>query len=276
MIRFVLIAAGFLFIGKVTAQRSITNSIGMEFIRIAPGQFVAGAFHPPYPVADDTVKGAKRPLNMYMGEGRGYDAHEFALARQLAMRDSKEGFTVRIRKAFYLGKYEVTQRQWKAIMGNNPSTFSESGSEERPVESVTWADAQLFIARLNALEPGKRYRLPGEFEWEYAARAGATDDIPWNDIAAMANLNKTHTISVGQKQPNAWGLYDMLGNVWEWVEDYYNEKIFADAKPLRHGTEHVLKGASFTGDVKNATYMTHAAGPGNGWDVGFRIVCENP
>jgi formylglycine-generating enzyme required for sulfatase activity len=74
--------------------------------------------------------------------------------------------------------------------------------------------------------------------------------------------------------PNAWGLYDMLGNVWEWVHDFYNEKIFADPEPPRSGKEHVLKGASFTGDVKNATYMTHAAGPGNGFDIGMRIVME--
>jgi formylglycine-generating enzyme required for sulfatase activity len=66
----------------------------------------------------------------------------------------------------------------------------------------------------------------------------------------------------------------MLGNVWEWVQDYYNEKIFADTTPPKLGKEHVLKGASFVGDVKNATYMTHAAGPGNGWDVGFRLVMD--
>ena len=79
---------------------------------------------------------------------------------------------------------------------------------------------------------------------------------------------------MGQKRANAWGLYDMLGNVWEWVQDYYNDKIFADPVSPKSGTEHVLKGASFTGDVKNATYMTHAAGHGNGWDIGFRVVLD--
>lgn len=276
MAKFIVYVVSVMLMGTALGQDIITNTIGMEFVRIGPGTFVAGAFHPPYPVPEDTIKGAARPLNMYMGEGRGYNEKEFALAKALALRDSKEGFTVKIRKAFYMGKYEVTQGQWKRVMGDNPSTFSEPGSDDRPVENVTWDDARLFILRLNQLEPGNRYRLPTEFEWEYAARAGATGDISWTEIGQMANLNKTHTLNVGRKQPNAWGLHDMLGNVWEWVSDYYNQKIFADARPPRYGDQHVLKGASFAGDVKNATYMTHAAGPGNGWDVGFRIVREKP
>lgn len=79
---------------------------------------------------------------------------------------------------------------------------------------------------------------------------------------------------MGTKKPNAWGLYDTLGNVWEWVQDRYNEKIFADPTPPKSGSQHVLKGAPFYGDVKNATYMTHAAGPGSKYDVGFRVVME--
>jgi formylglycine-generating enzyme required for sulfatase activity len=124
------------------------------------------------------------------------------------------------------------------------------------------------------MEKGRKYRLPSEFEWEFAARAGAVGDIPWSEIREVAQLGTTTTQSVGQKKPNAWGLYDMLGNVWEWVEDFYNEKIFADEQPRSSGETHVLKGASFVGDVKNATWFTHAGGPGNGWDVGFRVVLE--
>ena len=258
-----------------SAQKTFTNSIGIEFVNIPAGSFRVGEFHPPYPVPDDTVKGASRPINMYMGEGRGYTAEEFALAKALATRDARQGFQARIRKSFYLGRYEVTQGQWKRVMGNNPSTFKSAESENHPVENVSWSDAQAFIAKLNQLEPNKKNRLPTEFEWEYAARAGITGDVPWPVIEKAANLNKTHTIAVGQKQPNGWGLYDMLGNVWEWVNDYYNEQLFANPHPPKRGDTHVLKGASFVGDVKNATYMTHAAGPGNGWDVGFRIVLEN-
>jgi formylglycine-generating enzyme required for sulfatase activity len=212
---------------------------------------------------------------MWMGDGRKYSKAEFRFARDLARRDSRPGFEVVINEPYYMGKVEVTQAQWKRVMGKNPSVFQGANFENAdnlPVENVTWSDAKKFIKALNKLEKTKRYRLPTEFEWEYAARAGATRDIPWKDIQASAHLGTRTTQPVGSKQPNAWGLYDMLGNVWEWVEDYYNGKIFADPQPPKKGDQHVLKGASIAGDVKNATYMTHAAGPGNGWDVGFRIV----
>ena len=116
--------------------------------------------------------------------------------------------------------------------------------------------------------------MPGDAEWEYAARAGTADDIPWAQIRQTAQIDTRTTNKIGGKAPNAWGLYDMLGNVWEWVADFYNEKIFADPTPPGNGKTHVLKGASFVGDVKNATYMTHAGGPGNGWDIGFRVVLD--
>ena len=159
-------------------------------------------------------------------------------------------------------------------MGQNPSKFKHENSGDQPVENITWNDAQLFVKKLNSLDPQHVYRLPSEFEWEYAARAGAQDDISWKDIQATAVLGGEQPKKAGTKKPNAWGLYDMLGNVWEWVQDIYNEKIFADPTPPRSGSEHVLKGSSFTGDVKNATYMTHAAGPGNGFDIGLRLVME--
>jgi formylglycine-generating enzyme len=270
----VLFIAVFVFwIDVVSAQTSITNSIGMEFVLIEPGKIVVGKFQPPYPVPEDTVKSAKREVTMWMGDGRSYDESEFALAKELALRDTRPGFEVAIAKQFYIGKFEVTQGQWKKVMGTNPSAFTATrDADSHPVENVTWKDARQFIKRLNRMEKGKHYRLPSEFEWEYAARAGRENDIPWNEITATAQLGTKTTMPVGGKKPNAWGLYDVLGNVWEWVQDCYNEKVFADPHPPKNGREHVLKGASFAGDVKNATYMTHAAGPGNGWDVGFRVV----
>lgn len=271
----ILLVFVFSFGGRLFAQQAFTNSIGMEFIRVEPGTMTVGEFKPPYPIPDDTVKGADRPYMMWMGEGRPYNASEFKLAEEMARRDASEGFLVKLDKPYYLGKFEVTQGQWKQIMSNNPSTFKTStDADTYPVEGVSWRDAKKFVKRLNKLEKTSRYRLPSEFEWEFAARAGATKDIPWDQIQASANLSKTSTSSVGSMQPNAWGFYDMLGNVWEWVEDYYNEKPFADPVPPTGGEQHVLKGASFTGDVKNATYMTHAAGPGNGWDIGFRVLLE--
>jgi len=250
------------------AQDSVTNSIGMKFVLVQPGSFVAGKFMPTVPKPGGGL-----------GGGPGLADSIYAKAQAMAKAAYLPGFTVDISKPYYIGRFEVTQAQWQRVMGNNPSYFKGDKVKDdatlHPVENITWQDAQLFIKKLNELEKGKAtYRLPSEFEWEYAARAGAQDDISWGNINATAVIASTQTRAVGSKKPNAWGLYDMLGNVWEWVEDYYNEKIFADPVPPVTGTEHVLKGSSFTGDVKNATYMAHAAGPADGWNVGFRIVME--
>ena len=251
------------------AQTKITNTVGMEFVLIDVGTVVIGEFKPPYPVPADTVKSLPHDYMMYMGQGRGYNEKEFKLAREMATRDSKEGNVFQISRPYYMATTEVTQGQWKSVMGYNPSQFK---GDSLPVENVSWQEVQKFIKKLNKLEKHKGYRLPSEAEWEHAARAGSKKDIPWKEIEVSANLNKKTTVTVASKKPNVWGLYDMLGNVWEWVDDYYNEKLFADPEPPKKGKQHVLKGASFVGDVKNATYMTHAGGPGNGWDVGFRIV----
>ena len=128
---------------------------------------------------------------------------------------------VRISRGFWLGKYEVTQEEWQAVMGSNPSRFAGCGN--CPVERVSWDDAQQFIQGLNAREGPAVYRLPTEAEWEYAARAGTTGDRYGNlDAIAWYGQNsggRTHP--VGGKPPNAWGLHDMLGSVWEWVHDWY-------------------------------------------------------
>jgi formylglycine-generating enzyme required for sulfatase activity len=259
-----------LFAGGLSAQdTTFANSIGMTFVHIKPGRFVMGTFQPPYPTPDTTTGAAAE---------NGYRATHYALAKKEAEQDARPGFTATITKPFYIGQYEVTQAQWQKVMGFNPSVFQNGkvtgDAGAHPVENVTWSDVQLFLKKLNGVEPGKHYRLPTEAEWEYAARAGAAADIPWAQIRQVAQLETRTTNKVGGKAPNAWGLYDMLGNVWEWVHDVYNEKLFADPAPPLRGTQHVLKGASFVGDIKNATYMTHAAGPANGWDVGFRVVLD--
>lgn len=266
----ILLLLFFIYPFLITAQApTFTSQFGVEFILIKPGNFISGRFQPPYPVP---VPGK------ISGMDNGYKAHEFQLAAQLASQDAMSGFLVNITKPFYISKFEITQAQWKLVMGYNPSVFqgnkASDDPDNYPVDNVDWKDVQRFLKKLKVMDEGLVYRLPTEFEWEYAARAGAKDDIPWSVIRLSAQMGTRTTNTVGQKKPNAWGLYDMLGNVWEWVQDFYNEKIFADPTPPASGSEHVLKGASFVGDVKNATYMTHAAGPGNGWDVGFRLVLE--
>ncbi|MHC2990186.1 hypothetical protein OB13_00700 [Pontibacter sp. HJ8] len=249
-----------------------TNSIGMEFVLIKPGSMVVGRFQPTVGKYQPSQAEAGKPTPKVLPPSA------YEVAEKMAQEAALPGFTVQIDRPYYIGKFEVTQEQWAEVMGRNPAFFQgdkvEGDSKRHPVESISWKEAQAFIRKLNKLDKAHVYRLPTEFEWEYAARAGAQDDIPWGEAREMAVLSGTTTSPIGQKQPNAWGLYDMLGNVWEWVHDYYNEKIFADPVPPRTGKQHVLKGASFTGDAKNATYMTHAAGPGNGFDVGLRLVME--
>jgi formylglycine-generating enzyme required for sulfatase activity len=131
---------------------------------------------------------------------------------------------VTISYGFYMGKYEVTQAQWQKVMGNNPSYFKNCG-DNCPVESVSWDDAREFVKELNQMNDGYTYRLPTEAEWEYACRAGTTEDYAGNR-GAMGWYEKNSgykTHAVGQLPPNAFGLYDMQGNVYEWCEDWYHD-----------------------------------------------------
>lgn len=249
-----------------------TNSLGMELVLIRPGTLHVGRFEPMCPSASDADNADLDP------RARWTDA-DTRRCEALVKRDRRPGFTVTLTRPYYIGKYEVTQGEWTSVMGANPSVFQgrrvTGDATRHPVDSVTWDEVQQFIRRLNAREQTTAYRLPTEFEWEYAARAGASADPTWDEIRELAweqDIATATTHVVGTKKPNAWGLHDMLGNVWEWVHDYYNDKIFADPEPPRRGTTHVLKGAGFLGDVKNTIYSTHAAGPGDGFDVGFRVV----
>lgn len=159
-----------------------------------------------------------------------------------------------------LGRTPVTQGQWKAVMGANPSLFWTCG-DDCPVEYVSWYDAQEFIARLSS-KTGKKYRLPSESEWEYACRAGGQQlycggdnilDVAWHDANSDG---RTHP--VGRKQPNAFGLYDMSGNVWEWVQDCYHGTY--DRAPANGDAwtgadlcqSRVLRGGSWSSTPRNA------------------------
>jgi sulfatase modifying factor 1 len=230
-----------------------------------PGGAQPAQARPPRPPADPRTR---------------WTPEDYAKCELLLKQDTMPGFSVEIKKPYYIGKFEVTQAQWKKVMGANPSVFQgdkvPDDADQHPVDSVTWQDAQAFVKKLNAMEKTTAYRLPTEFEWEYAGRAGGPGQLTWPDIRKQAWSNvgasAPYPHTVGTKEPNAWGLYDMLGNVWEWVSDYYNYKIFPDPIPPKNGTLHVLKGGAFSADVKNVIYSTHGAGPADGWDVGFRVV----
>jgi len=133
---------------------------------------------------------------------------------------------------FYMGKYEVTQVQWKSIMGSNPSSFSSCG-DTCPVETVSWNDIQGFIQKLNS-KTGKTYRLPTEAEWEYATRsggkkekyAGTSSDSDLDSYAWYNSNSNDETHPVGQKKPNGLGIYDMSGNVYEWCQDWFNPSYY--------------------------------------------------
>jgi WD40 repeat protein/formylglycine-generating enzyme required for sulfatase activity len=156
---------------------------------------------------------------------------------------------VTLTKPFYMGKYEVTQEQYEAMMGNNPSKIKGA---KLPVTEVSWLDCQEFIKKLNAKTNGG-YRLPTEAEWEYACRAGTTTAYSFGDSITKDEANVawgTSTKMVGSYKPNAFGLYDMHGNVWEWCEDWkadYPKESVIDPKGPATGQYRLLRGGSFTG-----------------------------
>ena len=163
--------------------------------------------------------------------------------------DRLERFQVTITKPFYMGKYEVTQEQWESVMGNNPS---EAKGAKFPVTDVSWEDCQEFIKKLNAKTNGG-YRLPTEAEWEYACRAGTNTAYSFGDSLSKSDANYGDRTAgsikpVGTYKPNAFGLYDMHGNVWEWCEDWmvdYPAGAIADPKGAATGERRVLRGGSF-------------------------------
>jgi formylglycine-generating enzyme required for sulfatase activity len=184
---------------------------------------------------------------------------------------------------FYIGKYLVTQAQWQAVMETNLSKFTGA---RRPVEEVSWDDAQKFIAKLKQLT-GRRYRLPTEAEWEYAARSGGKRE-KWagtSDANQLGNYawyhdnsgEKTH--EVGQKRPNGLGLYDMSGNVWEWVQDRYGDLCYKESPgnnpqgPMT-GFYRVLRGSSWY-DTAAGIRATHRSYHGPSYRnnfIGFRLA----
>jgi formylglycine-generating enzyme required for sulfatase activity len=188
---------------------------------------------------------------------------------------------VNITKPFYLGKYEVTQVQWELLMGNNPSRFKDY--PENPVEQVSWNDCQVFLGKLNEKFGEEKFFLPTEAQWEYACRATSgerqpreeanlVDDRVWHK---QNSRNTAHP--VGQKMPNAWGLYDMYGNVWEWCADWYGprhnpESPTDDPQGPANGSFHVIRGGSFDDHRSVLPSRTFLKSDPSSYRVGFRVA----
>jgi formylglycine-generating enzyme required for sulfatase activity len=246
--------------------RKVTNSIGMTFAPIPKGKFMMGA------AKDDRE----------------------------AQSSDKPRHEVEVTKGFYLGIYEVTQKQYKQVRGYNPSWVvggqggfqSLGNTDDFPVEKVSWDDARAFVAKLNdspAEKAAKRkYRLPTEAEWEYACRAGTKTVYAFGNklTARQANFGNSlgRTCKVGSYPPNEWGLYDMHGNVFEWCQDNFSATYYADS-PLRdprgpakedNWRHRVRRGGGWAWDVKYCgsaarDYRTATVGAS---DYGFRVAME--
>ncbi len=240
---------------RSTVESTYTNSIGMKFVLIPECTFTMGS-----------------PSD------------------EMGRRNDERQHRVTLSKGFYIQATEVTQGQWQAIMGNNPSYFKNCG-DNCPVELVSWNDCQEFIRRLNEKEGNNKYRLPTEAEWEYACRAGSTTAFSSGGITELKcgynpNLDaigwycgnsgkKSHPVA--QKNPNACGLYDMHGNVWEWCQDWYEDYPtgqVTDPKGPSSGESRVFRGASWR---DSAGYCRSA---NRGWSypddrlyhLGFRVA----
>ena len=175
---------------------------------------------------------------------------------RIACKDESPAHEVTL-SSYYIGKMEVTQQLWEAVMGSNPSYFR---GDNLPVEQVSWNDCQKFIAKLN-LVTGKYFRLPTEAEWEYAARGGNRskgylysgskniDETTWHK-----NNSERSTHPVGTKPPNELGLYDMSGNVWEWCADWYGDyRDWAQTDPVgpESGSKRVRRGGSWGNEARS-------------------------
>ena len=210
------------------------------------------------------------PGSFTMGSPRDEDERE----------DDETQHRVTLTKGFWLGQYEVTQVQWQAVMGGNPSSFR--GDDDRPVERVSWEDCQKFVEKCNAVVKNVRFVLPTEAQWEYACRAGSTG--PFAGTGNLAEMGwcsynggeKTHP--VGQKKPNAWNLYDMHGNVCEWCADWYGtyEGDSTDPTGPASGESRVLRGGGWdngTRDCRSASRNWFWPGS-RYYDIGFRLLCS--
>lgn len=246
-IRYSIAAALFAASAAVTADQA-QGPLGIEFVRVPAGCYAMG-----------TDKGEKHELPI----------HKVCLG------------------AFDIGKFEVTQGQWKALMGANPSKHNTCG-DNCPVEQVSWNQVQAFVVALNGKNEGV-YRLPTEAEWEYACRsggkdhmfAGGVDAADIDKVAWRKESSNDHPHPVGLKEANELGAHDMSGNVWEWVQDTFSSpysKAMSENNPVLNakGEKRVLRGGSFDGKVNYVRCMIRNRNEPDRQDrrLGFRLVRE--
>lgn len=210
---------------------------------------------------------------------------------------------VTLSKGYWLGKFPIKQSEWECVMGTNPSAFKKAGGPSAPVEDVSWDDAMAFCQKLNERESragrlpeGYTYKLPTEAQWEYACRAGSTgayagldpningpESVIRNYVNGLAwyDLNSQgHTQPVGQKLPNAWGLFDMHGNVWEWCLDWhgaYPGGAVSDHIGLSPGRHRILRGGSWENGLwqSRSAHRTSKAPGERDMTIGFRVALSS-
>ncbi len=244
------------------------KDVSLKLVLVPAGEFKMGGDEPPEQVA--------RKCNGVEAKAEWF-------------QDQQPQHQVKITKPFYMGVYLVTQAQYEAVMGVNPSNFK---GESNPMEQVSWNDTVEFCKKLSA-KTGQTVRLPTEAEWEYACRAGTTTPFNTGETIStdQANYNgnftygsgsngeyRQKTVAVGSFAPNAWGLYDMHGNVWEWCQDWsgsYPSAEMVDPVGPENGQLRVLRGGSWNSEPWRclSAWRSRAFPWFRGRSVGFRLVC---
>lgn len=247
------------------AQDNITNSLGMRFVKIPAGEFMMGT--------EDIVAASM----------------EIPEPKENELLDETPAHKVMITQAFYLAQTEVTQQQWFKVMENKPgpeSLWRRADWKTLPVASVNWHMAARFVAEINKMDTQYRYRLPTEAEWEYVAKDGknalrpvATEQL--EDYAWFIHNSNDMPQPVATRKPNNFGVYDMIGNVWEWVDDWYAADTYSRPDQTNpggpaSGHSKVRRGGSFHCPLHMARPGYRSANtPDTRYEViGFRLVAE--